>query len=166
MDGCKMKTERKRRFGIPTGLILLAVLFIAGDAPGYSYVIPDTDQSLCYDTLDTVSPPVQGEPFFGQDAQYESLAPSYLNNGDGTVTDLNTGLMWQQALPPEKMSWDAAVAGADNGRGFNGLRSELCRWQDKRISICGGGPSGSGFSDDIFRTVCAGKRRLETARCA
>jgi hypothetical protein len=135
MDGCKMKTERKRRFGIPTGLILLAVLFIAGDAPGYSYVIPDTDQSLCYDTLDTVSPPVQGEPFFGQDAQYESLAPSYLNNGDGTVTDLNTGLMWQQALPPEKMSWDAAVAGADNGRGFNGLRSELCRWQDKRISI-------------------------------
>lgn len=139
-----MKTERKQRFGVSTGLILLAVLFIAGEAPGYSYVIPDTDQSLCYDTLDTVSPPLQGEPFFGQDAQYESLAPSYLNNGDGTVTDLNTGLMWQQALPPEKMSWDAAVAGADTCSigGYDDWRLPTIKELYSLILFSGTDPSG------------------------
>ena len=36
---------------------------------------------------------------------------SYRDNGDGTVTDLNTGLMWVQARGA-KVTWDAAVAGA------------------------------------------------------
>ena len=31
----------------------------------------------------------------GQDAQYTGNAPRYQDNGDGTVTDLVTGLMWQ-----------------------------------------------------------------------
>ena len=108
-----MKAERKQWFGFSTSLVFLAVFILAGDAPGYTYLIPDTDQSLCYDTLDTISPPSQGESFYGQDAQCESLAPEYTDNGNGTVTDLNTGLMWQQALPPEKMTWDEAIAGAD-----------------------------------------------------
>ena len=32
-----------------------------------------------------------GEPFFGQDGFYEGPKPGYRDNGDGTVTDLNTG---------------------------------------------------------------------------
>ncbi|MCP4042096.1 MAG: DUF1566 domain-containing protein, partial [Gammaproteobacteria bacterium] len=31
-------------------------------------------------------------------------APSYLDNGNGTVTDLNTGLMWSQAVDKNKLS--------------------------------------------------------------
>lgn len=35
--------------------------------------------------------------FCGQDAQYTDNKPNHTNNGDGTVTDNVTGLMWQQA---------------------------------------------------------------------
>jgi hypothetical protein len=35
---------------------------------------------------------------------------SYTDNGDGTVTDNVTGLMWQQAVPATKSAWADAVA--------------------------------------------------------
>ena len=34
---------------------------------------------------------------------------SYTDNGDGTVTDNVTGLMWQQAVPTATYSWAGAV---------------------------------------------------------
>jgi YD repeat-containing protein len=37
------------------------------------------------------------------------LSGDYATNGDGTVTDLNTGLMWQQQAPPEMMTWEEAL---------------------------------------------------------
>ena len=36
------------------------------------------------------------------------------NNGDGTVTDNTTGLMWQQATAPGAYSWEEALSYADN----------------------------------------------------
>ena len=48
-------------------------------------------------TIGAKSPPRRsGEPFDGQDAQYRGVPSRYQDNGDGTVTDLNTGLMWQK----------------------------------------------------------------------
>jgi hypothetical protein len=35
---------------------------------------------------------------------------SYMDNGDGTVTDNVTGLMWQQAVPSATYTWGDAVA--------------------------------------------------------
>jgi hypothetical protein len=35
---------------------------------------------------------------------------AYASNGDGTVTDLVTGLMWQQSAPPLTYNWSDAVA--------------------------------------------------------
>jgi hypothetical protein len=35
---------------------------------------------------------------------------TYTDNGDGTVTDVSTGLMWQQDSPTEIMAWEAALA--------------------------------------------------------
>ncbi len=88
-----MKIGKIQWFAVSTGLVLLLLLSVAGNSRGYNFVLPDTDQSLCYDTLDTVSPPGEGESFYGQDAQYNSSPPEYSDNGDGTVTDVNTGLM-------------------------------------------------------------------------
>ncbi len=59
----------------------------------YTYTIVDTDQTWCLSDSEAVE---CGEVFVGQDAQYEGLQPSYQDNGDGTVTDLNTSLMWIQ----------------------------------------------------------------------
>jgi hypothetical protein len=46
---------------------------------------PDTGQATSYTAT------------FGEDGDYAGNPPSYKDNGDGTVTDMNTGIMWQQA---------------------------------------------------------------------
>ncbi|MBI5472398.1 MAG: DUF1566 domain-containing protein, partial [Ignavibacteriae bacterium] len=62
-----------------------------------TYKIVDTGQILCYDTLIVIPSPSPGQPYYGQDANYTGNAPSYVNNGNGTVTDRVTGLMWQKS---------------------------------------------------------------------
>ena len=44
---------------------------------------------------------------FGEDADYAGSAPAFKDNGDGTVTDLLTGLVWQKADGGE-MTWEKA----------------------------------------------------------
>jgi len=78
-----------------------------------TYVIVDTDQALCYDTTSPIGAPATGEAFSGQDAQHQGMATSYTDNGDGTVTDNVTGLMWQQD-PGAKLAPADAIAGADD----------------------------------------------------
>jgi len=77
-----------------------------------TYPIVDTGQGNCYEDNSATSCPTEGAAFYGQDAQYTNNAPRYQDNGDGTVSDLVTGLMWQQD-PGEKMTYDQAVAGAE-----------------------------------------------------
>lgn len=72
-----------------------------------TYSIVDTNQTESFSSEAAVSAPSYGAPFYGQDAQYDGLAPEYRDNGDGTVSDLNTGLMWQQD-PGDKMGWSEA----------------------------------------------------------
>jgi len=75
------------------------------------YTIVDTAQIRCYSDNAEIEFPKAGADFFGQDAQYIGNEPAYKDNGDGTVTDLNTALMWQSD-PSEKMTFKQAVAGA------------------------------------------------------
>jgi len=79
-----------------------------------SYVVVDTGQTTCYDAHTEIPCPSPDEPFYGQDAQTSGTQPAYVDNGDGTVTDLNTGLMWQQSPDLEnKSTWGEALAGAE-----------------------------------------------------
>ena len=80
-----------------------------------AYPIVDTGQERCYDNRKEIDYPKRGQAFFGQDAQYTGNESAYKDNGDGTVTDLNTGLMWQSD-PGEKMTFRQAVAGASKCR--------------------------------------------------
>ncbi len=99
---------------------------LAAPAVGQSYTIVDTGQTLCYDDHAEVACPLPGEPFSGQDAQYDGVQPAYQDNGDGTVTDLNTGLIWQQTPDFEnKVTWAEALTYAD------GL--ELAGYDDWRV---------------------------------
>ncbi|MCF8247062.1 MAG: DUF1566 domain-containing protein [Saprospiraceae bacterium] len=65
---------------------------------GLTYPIVDTDQTAFFGNVTSISEPVAGAAFYGQDAQHAGYQPSYTDNGDGTVTDNVTGLMWQQSL--------------------------------------------------------------------
>ena len=76
-----------------------------------AYVVVDTGQDKCYDNFKEISYPQPGEAFYGQDATYQGAQPAYQDNGDGTITDLNTKLMWKKD-PGEKMTYNDAVAGA------------------------------------------------------
>ena len=97
--------------GTDTGGEPSAVVEQTTEGAARSYPVVDTGQVKCYDNMTEIAAPASGQPFYGQDAQYNGSQPSYKDNGDGTVTDLVTGLMWQQD-PGEKMTYAQAVAGA------------------------------------------------------
>jgi hypothetical protein len=59
--------------------------------------VVDTGQTVCFDLTREIPCPDPGDSFFGQDAQYAGRAPSYIDHGDGTLTDRNTGLMWTRS---------------------------------------------------------------------
>ncbi|KAA3645548.1 MAG: DUF1566 domain-containing protein [Chloroflexi bacterium] len=110
---------------------------------GLAYPIVDSGQIYCYDDGASVACPTEGEGFFGQDAQYSGNQPSYVDNGDGTVADLVTGLMWQQD-PGEKMTYSEAVAGADNFSlaGYDDWRLPTIKELYSLILFSGYDPSG------------------------
>ncbi|GAH45041.1 unnamed protein product, partial [marine sediment metagenome] len=63
-----------------------------------TYPVVDTGQSTCYDASGAAATcPAEGDPSFGQDAQFSGNTPSYTDNADGTISDNVTGLMWQQS---------------------------------------------------------------------
>ncbi len=62
-----------------------------------SYPIIDTNMTRFYGPNGEIPRPEPGELYYGQDAHYTSIQPSYKDHGDGTVSDINTGLMWQKS---------------------------------------------------------------------
>lgn len=106
--------------------IIIIALFIFQwtiNAQTKSYPIVDTGVSICYNDKSIIKAPKKGEAFFGQDAQYNGYQPSYTNNGDGTITDNVTGLMWASEMG-EKVSYNEAFAKAENSSlgGYNDWR--------------------------------------------
>ncbi len=63
--------------------------------------LPDTGQTGHYGSM------------FGEDSDYTINQPAYKANGDGTLTDLVTGLQWQQTDGGE-MTWDNARSYCDS----------------------------------------------------
>lgn len=61
------------------------------------FILTDTGQDKFYDDKGTfISKPSKEEDYYGQDAQFEGIHSAFKDNGDGTITDLNTGLIWQK----------------------------------------------------------------------
>jgi len=70
-----------------------------------SYNIVGTGVTVCYNNTTTITCPTNTtDPFYGQN---QGITPSYQNNGNGTTTDLNTGLTWVKARG-SKICWDSA----------------------------------------------------------
>lgn len=75
-------------------------------------VIVDTGQDKCYDNTKEISFPKSSQPFFGQDAEFTGNTPVFKDNQDGTISDLNTGLMWSKAVENQKSSLEDAEKAA------------------------------------------------------
>jgi len=80
----------------------------------HNYVVVDAGQSVLYNNNATLTSIQQSEPFFGQDANYFGTPFSYTNNGDGTVSDNNTGLLWEQAHHTERLSYYSAKTACES----------------------------------------------------
>jgi hypothetical protein len=88
-------------------------LIMGGQATADGYTVVDTGQNKCYNNNTEIACSQEGQAFYGQDAQYTGVQPDYVDNGDGTVMDLNAGLMWQKT-PGDKVTYAEAVTGADS----------------------------------------------------
>jgi hypothetical protein len=85
---------------------------VFGGSDVSSYPVVETDQNSCYDSLHEITCPAPGGQFYGQDAQHSGNEQWYIDNGDGTVTDVVSGLIWQQT-PGDKVTFAVASSAAD-----------------------------------------------------
>ena len=88
---------------IKTIAAVLIATSVASSALASTYPVVDTGQTTAY-----------GE-FAGQDADRSINPPSYKDNGDGTISDMVTGLMWTKD-PGAKVTWAQAVENASDHR--------------------------------------------------
>ena len=118
-----------------------------------SYPVVDTAQDICYDDSGAILCPDSGESFYGQDAQHKGNTLGYTDNGDGTITDNVTGLMWQRSPDTDgdgdidaddKLSYGEAVAGASTLGlgGYNDWRLPTIKELYSLIDFSGIDPSG------------------------
>ncbi len=77
-----------------------------------NYPIVSTNQKDFYNNSSLISEPALGGDFFGQDAQYNGNTPKYVDNNDGTITDMVTGLMWEKGV--SYMDWSDAMSNASS----------------------------------------------------
>lgn len=80
------------------------------------YPIVSTNQTTYFDSRAAIAAPSAEETFYGQDAQYPGNPCQYVDNGDGTITDKVTGLIWEKAT--NYLTWaeaEAAAAKANTG---------------------------------------------------
>jgi hypothetical protein len=102
------------------------------DSCGVPSPVPETGQTECWDEI--------GNPIdcagTGQDGEYQSgvsVDPRFTDNGDGTVTDNLTGLIWlQDANCFGSKAWSDALTDADTlANGYCGLMdgSEAGYWR-------------------------------------
>ena len=85
--------KKKLLFGF---LFLNSTLFFGQNVSKTIQLLPDTGQTSSYTTT------------FGEDHDYSINTPSFTNNGNGTITDNVTGLMWQQVDGGE-MTFENAI---------------------------------------------------------
>lgn len=123
-----MKTETSRILTLAAMMAILALAVCLGcsddssspASPGdggddpiaaaVAYPLVDTGQSGCYDDSGAeIEAPQDGEAFHGQDAQFTGTAFDFTDNGDGTITDNNTGLTWQKTPDGTSFTWQGAM---------------------------------------------------------
>src|ERR1035438_10172519 len=129
---------------LPLNILICALVLIIsnrGNSQNLTYPVVGTAVNECYDTINViVCPGSPSEPFFGQ---YQGIPPSFQDNGNGTIKDLNTNLVWQSSPDAngnnngivekaDKLTWTQiqprpAVLNAANYGGYNDWRVPTIR---------------------------------------
>ena len=118
-----------------------------------NYLIVDTGLEKFYDNFSEINAPSSGQDFYGEDAQLNGNKPSYTNNGNGTITDNITGLIWSQTPDlnsdgkinvDDKLNYYDALTAADTLTlaGYNDWRIPSTKELYSLIMFYGIDPSG------------------------
>ena len=101
-------------------LLVLLVSPVFAAAPRSPYTVVDTGIDQCYDNQGPMSPPKPGQPFYGQDANFQGHPANYTISADKlTALDNTTGLTWQRVpetnqdgtlTHADKLTWEEALA--------------------------------------------------------
>jgi len=105
-----MAKRRKQAATIVMGCLLGCVP--AQAEPALSYPIAGTNQTTYFDNTGPIGAEAAHSEFPGQNADYPGNKPAYRDNGDGTVTDLVTGLVWEKSY--RELDWSEAEEAARN----------------------------------------------------
>lgn len=85
---------------------IFALTTQASAAQEITYPLVDTMQEICYDNIGgAIECRSEGADLYGQDAQHPRLAASYTDQGNGTVLDNNTTLIWQQTPEDDRLQY-------------------------------------------------------------
>jgi hypothetical protein len=99
----------------------------------FAFKLPDSGQTKCYQGVDPYGEIECANT--GQDGEYAINPMSYTSNGDGTVTDNNTGLMWQKCSAGQDETTCSGAASTYNWYVARG--SYHITYNKLHISICG-----------------------------
>ncbi len=127
-------------------------------AQALTYEVVDTGQEFCYNANTEITCPTVGDPFYGQDSQYDGNQPDFTLSANGLVViDNVTGLSWVASpdtdgdgvleSPADKLSWwDAmdypATLNGQNFGGYNDWRLPSIKELYSLIDFSGIDPSG------------------------
>jgi hypothetical protein len=115
--GSKKKTAMAGLLGVLSLLVATNAGAQGSASTARTYPIVHTGVVQAYDNAKTIALPKEGELYFGQDANVLKNVPYYRDNGDGTVSDLVTGLMWQQDMGAKMISIEAQAKLATLNKG-------------------------------------------------
>ena len=126
------------------GQSLFGVNFADGRIKGYGLTLMGSDKTFYVQC-------VRGNPQYGIN--------NYLDNGDGTVSDLATGLMWTQSDSETAMNWQSALAwvearNVENHLGYNDWRLPNAKELESILDYTRSpDTSGSAAIDPVFETT-------------
>lgn len=88
-----------------------------------TYKIVGTGQTIAYNNSAIIAVPSVDQSFYGQNANHPGNVPSYTDNGNGTITDNVSGLMWEKTPDKnddglinyyDKLTYASALSAASN----------------------------------------------------
>ncbi len=132
--------RKARGKGLMALLLLVIFLFTGGQNQNvFAYPFPDTGQTKCYNNDSEIPCPSPGQPFYGQDAQYNFHPRSYtkLDSSGNTlpssasswtmVRDNVTGLIWEMKTDDNSIhDKDKTFTWCDTNSATNGGYQGTC----------------------------------------
>lgn len=136
----------------------------AGNNSGAAFSTwPDTGQTKCYNNTVETTCPAEGQPFYGQDAQYNGPISSYtLLDGGTMVQDNVTGLIWENKNNIDGIKnysnpndADNTYTWCDTNTATNGGSAGTCGTNDTEdfIAQLNSGSGFGGFTDWRMPTI-------------